>query len=171
LEYQSIQPILPRIVTFKKPNIMAKLNNGDKAPDFKGINQNGEEVSLSDFSGKKLVLFFYPKDGTPGCTAEVCNLRDNYAALTDQGYALLGVSPDSEGKHTNFINKHELPFDLIADTEQEILEAYGAWGEKQMYGKKYMGVLRSTFVISEEGVIEKAIHKVKTKDHAAQILE
>ena len=141
------------------------------APDFEGVIENGETVSLSDYKGKKLILFFYPKDGTPGCTAEACNLRDNYQDLKEKGYELLGVSPDSRRKHTNFINKHELPFHLIADTEKEVLQAYGAWGEKKMYGRKYMGVIRSTFVIDEEGKIEQIFRKVKTKDHAAQILE
>lgn len=150
---------------------MANLEPGAPAPDFKGTIENGETVSLSDYKGKKLVLFFYPKDGTPGCTAEACNLRDNYKELKEKGYELLGVSPDSERKHTNFINKHELPFHLIADTEKEILQAYGAWGEKKMYGRAYMGVLRSTFVIDEEGKIEQVFRKVKTKNHAAQILE
>ncbi len=150
---------------------MAFIQEGEKAPAFKGLNQNGEEVSLEDFKGRKLILFFYPKDGTPGCTAEACNLRDNYEVLTEKGFALLGVSPDSQRKHTNFINKHGFRFDLIADTEQEILKMFGAWGEKQMFGKKYDGVLRSTFVINEEGVIEKVFAKVKTKNHTEQILE
>ncbi len=150
---------------------MSKLKEGDKAPDFKGINQHGEEISLKDFRGKKLILFFYPKDGTPGCTAEACNLRDNYAELTDKGFALLGVSPDSAKKHQNFIAKHDLPFPLIADTEQEILKAYGVWGEKQMYGRTYEGVFRTTFVIDEKGKIDKIFSKVKTKAHAEQILE
>ena len=150
---------------------MAQLEPGMQAPDFKGMIENGETVSLSDYKGKKLILFFYPKDGTPGCTAEACNLRDNYAELTAKGYELLGVSPDSEKKHTNFISKHELPFHLLADTGQEVLKAYGAWGEKQMYGKTYEGVLRSTFVIDEEGKIAAVFRKVNTKNHAAQILE
>lgn len=150
---------------------MSHLKEGDKAPAFAGLNQDGEEVKLSDYAGKKLILFFYPKDNTPGCTAEACNLRDNFSELKDQGFALLGVSPDSQKKHQNFINKYELPFPLLADTEKEVLQAYGAWGEKSMYGKTYMGVLRSTFVINEEGVIEKIFRKVKTKDHTNQILE
>ena len=150
---------------------MSKLKEGDKAPHFKGINQNGEAISLKDFHGKKLILFFYPKDGTPGCTAEVCNLRDNYAALSGKGFSLLGVSPDSAKKHQNFIAKHDLPFPLIADTEQEILKSYGVWGEKQMYGRTYEGVFRTTFVIDEKGKIEKIFSKVNTKAHAEQILE
>jgi peroxiredoxin Q/BCP len=150
---------------------MTNLKPGDKAPDFSGVNEKGETVSLNDFKGKKLILFFYPKDNTPGCTAEACNLRDNYALLQSKGYALLGVSPDSEKKHQNFIAKYELPFPLLADTEQATLNAYGVWGEKSMYGRKYMGVFRTTFVIDENGVIEKVFTKVKTKAHAEQILE
>ena len=148
-----------------------KLKVGDKAPDFTGVNEKGEQVSLTDFRGKKLVLFFYPKDNTPGCTAEACNLRDNYQDLKDRGYALLGVSPDSSKKHQNFINKFSLPFPLLADTENEVMKAYGAYGQKKMFGKSYMGVLRTTFIINEEGNIEKIIDKVKTKDHTSQILE
>lgn len=128
-------------------------------------------MRLEDFAGKKLVLFFYPKDNTPGCTAEACNLRDHYDELRDQGYELLGVSPDSQRKHTNFINKYDFPFHLLADEDQEVLKAYGVWGEKQMFGKKYMGVNRTTFVIDEEGTIQRIIKKVKTKNHARQILE
>lgn len=150
---------------------MTHLKPGDKAPAFSGVNENGEKVSLSDFKGQKLILFFYPKDNTPGCTAEACNLRDNYELLQSKGYALLGVSPDSEKKHQNFISKFDLPFPLLADTEQETLNAYGVWGEKSMYGRKYMGVFRTTFVIDEKGVIEKVFTKVKTKEHAEQILE
>lgn len=150
---------------------MTYLKVGDKAPDFKGLNEKGETVSLSDFKGKKLILFFYPKDNTPGCTAEACNLRDNYEDLKKQGFALLGVSPDSAKKHQNFIKKFDLPFPLIADTEEEILKAYGVWGEKQMFGKKYMGVIRTTFVIDGKGNIEQIIDKVDTENHASQILE
>ena len=124
---------------------MTHLNEGDKAPDFSGIIQTGETVSLSDYKGKKLILFFYPKDNTPGCTAEACNLRDNYDDLRNQGFELLGVSPDSAKKHQNFINKFELPFPLLADTEKEVLNAYGVWGPKQMYGRTYDGVYRTTF--------------------------
>jgi peroxiredoxin Q/BCP len=150
---------------------MTNLQAGDKAPDFKGLNQNGETVQLSDFAGKKLILFFYPKDNTPGCTAEACNLRDNFAALREKGFELLGVSPDSQKKHQNFINKYELPFPLLADTEQEVLNAYGVWGEKSMYGRTYMGVFRTTFIIDAEGKIQHVFKKVKTKDHTNQILE
>ncbi|KAA3621649.1 MAG: thioredoxin-dependent thiol peroxidase [Bacteroidetes bacterium] len=150
---------------------MTNLKPGDKAPEFSGVNENGETVSLGDFKGKKLILFFYPKDNTPGCTAEACNLRDNYELLQSKGYALLGVSPDSEKRHQNFINKFDLPFPLLADTEQETLNAYGVWGKKKMYGREYMGVFRTTFVIDENGMIEKVFTKVKTKEHAEQILE
>ncbi len=147
------------------------LQEGDKAPDFSGKIQTGESVSLSDYKGKKLILFFYPKDNTPGCTAEACNLRDHFTELKEQGFELLGVSPDSERKHQNFINKYELPFPLLADTEQEVLNAYGVWGEKSMYGRTYEGVFRTTFIIDEEGKVEKVFKKVKTKTHAEQILE
>ncbi|MEM1320027.1 MAG: thioredoxin-dependent thiol peroxidase [Bacteroidota bacterium] len=149
---------------------MTHLKAGDTAPDFSGVNEKNETVSLGDFRGQKLILFFYPKDNTPGCTAEACNLRDNYDMLRSKGYALLGVSPDSARKHQNFINKFEFPFSLLADTEQEVLKAYGVWGEKQMYGRKYMGVFRTTFIIDENGVIEKVVTKVNTKDHTAQLM-
>jgi peroxiredoxin Q/BCP len=159
------------LFSIRQPTYMTHLKEGDKAPDFTGLNEKGEEISLSDYKGKKLILFFYPKDNTPGCTAEACNLRDNYSELKAQGFELLGVSPDSARKHQNFINKFELPFPLLADTEQEVLNKYGAWGEKQMYGRKYMGVFRTTFVIDGEGIIEKVFTKVKTKAHTEQILE
>ncbi len=150
---------------------MTHLQEGDMAPDFTGLNEHGEEIKLSDYRGKKLILFFYPKDNTPGCTAEACNLRDNFDLLKERGFELLGVSPDSQRKHQNFISKFELPFPLIADTEHEVLKLYGAWGEKQMYGKTYEGVLRTTFIIDEEGKITKIFKKVKTKAHTEQILE
>ncbi len=149
---------------------MSHLKPGDKAPDLSGKNQHGKEVSLADFKGRKLVLYFYPKDDTPGCTAEACNLRDNYEDLRKAGYEILGVSPDNEKSHTKFITKFELPFSLLADTEKSTCEAYGVWVEKSMYGRKYMGVNRVTFVIDEEGVIERVIEKVDTKNHTAQIL-
>lgn len=149
---------------------MTALKSGDKAPDFKGVNQDGKKVGLQDFSGKKLILYFYPKDNTPGCTAESCNLNDNYNAWLEKGFQVLGVSPDSVESHRKFKEKFNLKFDLIADTEKEILQAYGAWGEKNMYGKKYMGVLRTTFIIDENGMIEEVFKKVKTKDHTNQIL-
>lgn len=150
---------------------MSFLNRGDQAPDFQGIDQNNEPISLSDFKGKKLILYFYPKDNTPGCTAESCNLNDNYAAWQKRGYEIVGVSPDSVASHKKFADKFAFSFRLIADTEKEILQAYGAWGEKSMYGKKYMGVLRSTYVINEEGIIEEVFTKVKTKDHTNQIIK
>jgi peroxiredoxin Q/BCP len=156
---------------FEKSSVeMTHLKEGDKAPEFTGVNEKGEEISLSDYKGKKLVLYFYPKDNTPGCTAEACNLRDNYHALKDAGYEILGVSPDSERKHQNFIEKYELPFPLIADTGKEISQKYGVWGEKQMYGRTYEGVFRTTFLIDEKGRIEKIFKKVKTNAHAEQIL-
>ena len=142
---------------------------GHKAPDFKGVNQNGEEIKLSDFKGKKLILYFYPKDNTAGCNAEACNLRDNYEEFLDFGYEIIGVSPDNEKAHQKFIEKFNLPFNLIADTEKEILQKYGVWGEKKMYGRTYMGVMRTTFLINEKGIIEKIIRKVKTKQHSEQI--
>lgn len=147
------------------------LKVGDKAPDFSGTIESGETVSLADYKGKKLILFFYPRDNTPGCTAEACNLRDNYSELKKAGFELLGVSPDSEKKHQNFIKKFKLPFPLLADTEQETLKAYDVWGPKKFMGKSYIGVHRTTFVIDEQGVIEAVIEQVKTKDHTAQILE
>lgn len=150
---------------------MTLLKEGDKAPFFSGKNQNGDTITLDQFKGKKLILYFYPKDNTPGCTAESCNLRDNYEDLLGKGYEVVGVSPDSEKSHQNFISKHELPFQLIADTEKEILTTYGAWGLKKMYGKEYEGVLRTTYVISEDGTILKVFNKVKTKEHVDQILK
>jgi thioredoxin-dependent peroxiredoxin len=146
------------------------LQVGDKAPAFKAKNEQGETVSLADYKGKKLVLYFYPKDDTPGCTAEACDLRDNYQSFQSQGYEILGVSPDNEVKHQKFIAKHELPFSLLADTDNAVATAYGTWGEKSMYGKKYMGILRTTFVIDEKGKIEKVIEKVDTKKHTTQLL-
>ncbi|MBO7418152.1 MAG: thioredoxin-dependent thiol peroxidase [Bacteroidaceae bacterium] len=145
---------------------------GDKAPNILGHDENGREIKLSDFAGKKLVLYFYPKDMTPGCTTEACNLRDNYSALRKQGYEVLGVSVDDAQKHQKFIAKHELPFSLIADTELTLVQQMGVWGEKSMYGRKYMGTFRTTFIINEEGVIERIItpKEIKVKDHANQIL-
>ncbi|MFP4024512.1 MAG: thioredoxin-dependent thiol peroxidase [Thiohalospira sp.] len=148
---------------------MAELKEGDKAPMFKGIDQNGEEISLDQYQGKKVVLYFYPKDNTPGCTAEACNLRDNYSDFLNKGMDVIGVSPDSEISHQKFIDKHELPFRLISDPEKKILNKYNAWGEKKMYGKTYKGVLRKTYIIAEDQTIEKIFEKVKTKDHTNQI--
>lgn len=149
---------------------MAALKPGDKAPDFEAIDQDGNTVKLNDFSGKKLVLYFYPKDNTPGCTDEACSLRDGYSELRKAGYEILGVSADSGKSHQGFIAKHSLPFRLISDTDKVLLKAYGAWGEKKMYGKSYEGIIRTTYVISETGIIEKVFEKVKTKEHAGQIL-
>ena len=150
---------------------MSTLKIGDKAPDFKGIDQDGASISLKDFIGKKVVLYFYPKDDTPGCTAEACNLRDNYSGLRKKGYEIVGVSADDEVSHKKFSDKYELPFSLIADTNKKILQSYNAWGEKNIYGKKYMGILRKTYIIDENGKIEKIFDKVDTKNHTEQILE
>lgn len=150
---------------------MATIKEGDKAPEFTAGDEAGNILSLSQFKGKKLILFFYPKDDTPGCTAENCNLRDNYAVLLEKGFAVVGVSPDSAKKHQGFKTKYGLPFPLIPDSDQQIMKMYGAWGEKQMYGRSYEGVLRTTFIINEEGVVEKVFEKVDTKNHTAQILK
>nr|MBS0037721.1 thioredoxin-dependent thiol peroxidase [Saprospiraceae bacterium] len=150
---------------------MARPKKGDKAPHFEGPNEKGETVSLSDFKGKKLILFFYPKDDTPGCTAAACSLRDDYESLREQGFELLGVSPDSPKKHSKFIDKYNFPFSLLADEEKNTLKAYGAWGKKKFMGREYDGVLRSTFIIDEKGEIAEVIDKVKTKTHAQQIKE
>ncbi len=149
---------------------MTKLKKGDKAPTFKGKDQDGNMISLEDFRGNKLVLYFYPKDSTPGCTSQACNLRDNYELLLEKGYKVVGVSADSEKSHKKFIEKNNLPFPLIADTEKEILQAFDVWGLKKFMGREYMGINRTTFVINEEGVIEEVIEKVNTKDHTAQIV-
>lgn len=147
-----------------------QLKPGDTAPDFEVKNQKGKTVKLSDFRGKKVVLFFYPEDNTPTCTVEACNLRDNYKALKKQGYEVMGVSPDSPKKHANFAKKFKLPYTLLADEDRKIIETYGVWGEKQMFGRNYMGVYRTTFLIDEHGKIERIIDKVKSKEHAEQIL-
>ncbi|MBQ8502139.1 MAG: thioredoxin-dependent thiol peroxidase [Bacteroides sp.] len=148
------------------------MNVGDKAPDYLGTDEKGEEIRLSDYRGRKVILYFYPKDSTSGCTAQACNLRDNYAELRRAGYEVIGVSVDSAKSHQKFIEKNALPFPLIADTEKKLVEEFGVWGEKSMYGRKYMGTFRTTFIINEEGIIERIISpkEVKTKEHAAQIL-
>ena len=150
---------------------MTHLKEGDKAPEFSFTDHLGESKSLTQFQGKKVILYFYPKDNTPGCTAEACNLRDNYQELKDQGYEVIGVSADSEKSHTNFRTKHELPFYLVSDTDKKVLEDYGVWGEKKMMGRTYMGIHRLTFIIDEKGIIQKIFTKVKTKEHTEQILE
>ncbi|HBH06854.1 MAG TPA: thioredoxin-dependent thiol peroxidase [Flavobacteriales bacterium] len=149
---------------------MTHLKVGDVAPNFTGKNQDGKEIGSKDFAGKKIILYFYPKDMTPGCTAQACNLTENYAALLEKGYAVVGVSPDSESKHKKFIEKYNIPFDLIADEDLSVIKSFGVWGEKQMYGRKYEGVYRETFIIDEQGKIEEVITKVQTKDHSAQII-
>ena len=148
------------------------MNIGDKAPEILGLNEKGEEIRLSAYSGKKIVLYFYPKDSTSGCTAQACNLRDNYADLRKAGYEVIGVSVDDAKSHQKFIAKNELPFSLIADTDKKLVEQFGVWGEKSMYGRKYMGTFRTTFIIDEEGVIERIIlpKQVKIKEHSKQIL-
>ncbi len=147
------------------------LQIGSPAPDFSANNQKGETLSIGHFTGKKLVLYFYPKDDTPGCTAEACSLRDNYQDLIAKGYYILGVSPDTEAKHQKFIDKYNLPFDLLADTDNAVALAYGVWVEKSMYGRKYMGIARTTFVIDEQGNLAEIIEKVDTKNHATQIIK
>jgi len=149
---------------------MNKLTQGDHAPSFEAKDQHGNPISLKEFSGKKLVLYFYPKDDTPGCTAEACNLRDNYEQFQSKGYEIVGVSTDSEKSHQKFIEKYNLPFRLIADVDKKVSEAFGVYGLKKFMGKEYMGINRSTFVIDEKGIIEKVIEKVETKNHAAQLL-
>jgi len=149
---------------------MVTLKEGDKAPLFSGLDQNGKKVSLSDFKGKKLVLYFYPEDDTPTCTIQACNLRDNYGLLRKKGFEVIGVSPDNAKKHLKFENKYNLPFILIADTEHAILEKYGVWDQKQLFGHQYMGVLRTTFVIDEKGLIRKIFHRPKNKAHAEEII-
>lgn len=146
------------------------LNIGDQAPSFEGKDENGNTIKLSDYKGKKLVIYFYPKDNTPGCTVEACNLRDNYDALQKQGFSILGVSIDSELSHQKFIKKFDLPFPLIADVDKTMVNQFGVWVEKTNYGKTYMGIARTTFVIDENGKIINIIAKVDTKDHKSQII-
>lgn len=147
------------------------LSIGDVAPDFTSTDQNGNPVKLSDYRGKKVVLYFYPKDDTPGCTAQACSLRDNYADLRAAGYEVLGISVDNQTAHQKFIKKYDLPFTLVADTDMQVVEAYGVWQEKSMYGRNYMGTVRTTFLIDENGIITDIISKVDTKNHAEQILK
>jgi peroxiredoxin Q/BCP len=149
---------------------MKKLNVGDNAPDFSGIDQNGNTINLSDYKGKKLVLYFYPKDNTPGCTAEACSLRDGYSRFLKEGYEVLGVSIDNVASHQKFIEKYSLPFSLIADIDKKIVESYGVWGEKKFMGKIHLGTIRTTFIIDQNGIIEKIIEKVDTKKHTEQII-
>lgn len=146
------------------------LQVGDKAPSFEAKDQDGNTIKLSDFQGKKIIIYFYPKDSTPACTAQACSLRDNYDALLHKGFAVLGVSVDDEKSHKKFANKYSLPFPLLADPEHTIVEAYGVWGEKMLYGRKYMGTIRTTFIIDEAGIIQEVISKVDTKNHAGQVL-
>lgn len=149
------------------------MNIGDKVPEILGLDENGKEIKRSDFPGKTIALYFYPKDLTSGCTAQACNLRDNYHTLLDAGYQVIGVSVDPQASHKKFIEKNSLPFPLIADTDHKLVELFGVWGEKSMYGRKYMGTFRTTFIISPEGIVQRIIgpKQVKTKDHAAQILD
>jgi len=149
---------------------MGKLQEGDLAPEIKAKDQNGEEFVLSNLKGKKVVLYFYPKDNTPGCTKQACNLRDHYQELKEAGYEVVGVSADSQKKHQNFISKYDLPFTLLADEDKKVLNDYEAWGKKKFMGREYVGIIRKTFVINEEGKIDQIIEKVKTKAHASQIL-
>ena len=150
---------------------MGYLNKGTEAPSFEGINQDGKTIRLKDFKGKKVILYFYPKDDTPGCTAEACNLRDNYQSWINKGFEVIGISPDSEKSHKKFKEKYNLPFNLLADPDKRILKAYGAWGTKKMYGRSYEGVLRTTYVIDEDGIVEEILSKVDTKNHTSQILQ
>ncbi len=150
---------------------MTNLNIGDKAPDFIAVNQNNEPVSLADFKGKKLILYFYPKDNTPGCTNEACNFKEHYQFWINKGYQVVGISPDSTASHQKFIEKYALPFPLLSDPEKKIIKAYGAWGLKKLYGREYEGLIRSTFVIDEEGKIVDIFKKVKTKEHTEQIVK
>lgn len=147
------------------------LKIGDKMPDFEVVDQDGNKVSSKDLIGKRTIVYFYPKDNTSGCTAEACNLRDNYDALTAQGYNVIGVSKDSAASHRKFADKYELPFTLLSDTSTQMLQAFGAWGEKKMYGKTVMGTIRRTFIFDADGILERIIEKVDTKNHASQILQ
>jgi peroxiredoxin Q/BCP len=148
---------------------MPELKEGDLAPAINATDENGEEITLEEYRGKKVVLYFYPRDNTPGCTAEACDLRDNYSQFIEQGFEIIGVSADSEKSHIKFKSKYELPFRLISDVDRKVLQDYGAWGKKKLYGKSFLGVIRKTFIINEDGYVEKIIEKVKTKEHSKQI--
>ncbi len=150
---------------------MTTLQVGDKAPDFKALDEQGQTISLTDYKGKKLIVFFYPKASTPGCTAEACNLSDHYKTLQEQGYEILGVSADSQKRQENFKNKYKFQFPLLADEDKTVINAFGVWGPKKFMGREYDGIHRTTFIINEQGIITKIIEKVKTKDHSSQILE
>jgi len=150
---------------------MSELKKGDLAPSISALDENGKRITLEEYRGKKVVLYFYPRDNTPGCTAEACDLRDNYTQFIKQGFEVIGVSADSEKSHQNFKNKYQLPFRLISDPDKKVLQDYGAWGEKKNYGKTYMGIIRKTFIINEEGYVEKIIEKVKTSEHSKQIFD
>ena len=148
---------------------MSVLKEGDLAPAIEAKDENGEIITLEEYKGKKVVLYFYPRDNTPGCTAEACDLRDNYSQFVEQGFEIIGVSADSEKSHSKFKSKHNLPFRLISDVDRKVLKDYGAWGEKKMYGKSFLGIIRTTYIINEDGYVEKIIRKVKTKEHSKQI--
>jgi len=150
---------------------MTSLQENSKAPNFKSTDQNGNSISLADFKGKRVVLYFYPEDDTPTCTIQACNLRDNYSLLKQHGFVVLGVSPDDEKKHKKFEHKYNLPFTLVADPEHKIIDKYGVWGEKQLYGRNYMGLHRTTFLIDEKGMIRKIFLRPKNKQHAEEILK
>ena len=167
------QVILPKkyFILPGKKNKMTHLEEGDKAPDFKSKDQDGGTISLKDYKGKKVVLYFYPEDDTPTCTIEACNLRDNYSLLTNKGFVVLGVSPDDEKKHKKFEEKYNLPFTLISDPQKKIIDKYGVWGEKNLYGRKYLGLHRTTFLIDENGTIVKIFKKPKSKIHSEEIIK
>ena len=160
-----------RVVNFMNLNFYNMLKIGDKMPDFEVVDQDGNQVSSKDLIGKKTVVYFYPKDNTSGCTAEACSIRDNYESLVAKGYNVIGVSKDSAASHRKFREKYDLPFTLLSDTSTQMLQAFGAWGEKKMYGKTVMGTIRRTFIFDEEGILTRIIEKVDTKNHAAQILD
>lgn len=150
---------------------MEKLKIGDQAPDFKLFDQNKNEVTLAGLKGKKVIIYFYPKDDTPGCTSEACNFRDNYQYWISKGYTILGISPDSIASHQDFIDKFDLPFTLLSDPDKDVIKAYGAWGLKKLYGREYEGLIRSTFVLNEAGIVEEIFTSVKTKEHTEQIIK